>query len=84
MRKLTRREVLAAAPALGIAAVVALPTAAKADQPHMEAALDHLKAARKELTDATPDKGGHRGSAIRLVNNAIAEVERGIGYAKRH
>jgi hypothetical protein len=50
----------------------------------MEAALDHLKAARKELTDATPDKGGHRGSAIRMVNNAIAEVERGITYAKRH
>jgi hypothetical protein len=75
---------LAAAPVLGVAAALALPSAARADQPHMEAALDHLKAARKELTDATPDKGGHRGSAIRMVNNAIAEVERGITYAKRH
>jgi methylthioribose-1-phosphate isomerase len=75
---------LAAAPVLGVAAALALPSAARADQPHMEAALDHLKAARKELTDATPDKGGHRGTAIRLVNNAIAEVERGITFAKRH
>jgi hypothetical protein len=84
MPKLTRREVLAAAPALGIAAVVAAPAVARADQPHMEAALDHLKAARKELTDAANDKGGHRGNAIRLVNNAITEVERGISFAKTH
>jgi len=84
MPRLTRREMLAAAPALGIVAAVALPATAKADQPHMDAALDHLRAARKELTDAAPDKGGHRGNALRLVNNAITEVERGIGYAKRH
>ena len=84
MPKLTRREVLAAAPALGIAAVVALPAAAKADQPHMEAALDHLRAARKELDAATNDKGGHRGNAIRLVNDAIRETERGVEYSRRH
>jgi hypothetical protein len=84
MPRFTRREMLAAAPVLGVAAALALPSAARADQPHMEAALDHLRAARKELTEANADKGGHRGNAIRLVNNAITEVERGIGYARRH
>ena len=84
MPKLTRREVLAAAPVLGIAAIVARPAAAKADQPHMEAALDHLRAARKELDAAANDKGGHRGNAIRFVNDAIRETERGVEYSRRH
>ena len=84
MPRFTRREMLAAAPVFGVAAALAIPSVAGADQPHMEAALDHLRAARKELEAANADKGGHRGSAIRLVNNAIREVESGIGHAKRH
>jgi len=54
----------------------------RADQPHMEAALRHLHAAKVELEVATPDKGGHRANAILLVNEAIEQVERGIEYAR--
>jgi len=57
---------------------------ASADQPHMHAALEHLRAAKVELTAATHDKGGHREAALRLTNDAIAEVERGVAYDRRH
>lgn len=55
---------------------------AHAAQPHMRAALDHLRNARSELNAAVADKGGHRENAIRLVNEAIREVEAGIAYAR--
>jgi hypothetical protein len=84
MPRFTRRDLLAAAPALGVAAVLAGSTTARADQPHMDAALDALKSARRELDAATADKGGHRGNALRLVKQAIGEVERGIDFARRH
>jgi len=84
MPRFTRRDLLAAAPALGVAAVLAGSTAARADQPHMDAALDALKSARRELDAATADKGGHRGNALRLVKQAIVEVEHGIEFARRH
>lgn len=57
---------------------------ASADQPHMQAALDHLRLARTELEKADRDKGGHREAAVRLTNDAIAEVERGINFDRRH
>jgi outer membrane lipoprotein-sorting protein len=57
---------------------------AQADQPHMQAALDHLKAAKAELEKADEDKGGHRVKAIRLVNDAIVQVEKGISFDRRH
>ena len=84
MPRFTRRDLLAAAPALGVAAVLARSTEARADQPHMEAALDALKTARRELDAASADKGGHRGNALRLVKEAMIEVERGIDFAKKH
>jgi hypothetical protein len=84
MPRFTRRDLLAAAPALGVAAVLAGATEARADQPHMEAALDALKTARRELDAASADKGGHRGNALRLVKEAMIEVERGIDFAKKH
>jgi len=84
MPRFTRRDLLAAAPALGVAAVLAGSGEARADQPHMDAALDALKSARRELDAATADKGGHRGNALRLVKQAIAEVEHGIEFARRH
>ncbi len=59
-------------------------TAAQADQPHMQAALDHLKAGRAELILAVADKGGHRANAIRLTDQAIAETQAGIGFAATH
>jgi lipopolysaccharide export LptBFGC system permease protein LptF len=57
---------------------------ASADQPHMQAALEHLRAAKGELEKAEADKGGHRLKAINLVNDAIAQVERGAGYDRHH
>ena len=72
-----------------LALLVVLATAfvagrASADQPHTQAALEHLRAAKVELEAATPDKGGHRAKAIALTNDAIAQVERGIAYDRRH
>ncbi|MBI3653877.1 MAG: hypothetical protein HY231_22835 [Acidobacteria bacterium] len=62
-----------------------LPTRAKAsDQPHMREAQEALRKAKRELDDATPDKGGHRNKALRLVNQALEEVERGIKFDNRH
>lgn len=57
---------------------------ASADQPHMQAALDALRNAQRELHDAESDKGGHRVKAERLVHDAIAEVEKGINFDRRH
>lgn len=57
---------------------------AQADQPRMQAALEHLRAARRQLEVADPDKGGHRVKALRLVNEAAAEVERGIQFERNH
>ena len=61
-----------------------LPLSAKADQPHMHEALEALRNAKRELESATQDKGGHRAKALRLVNDAIGEVERGVEYDRHH
>jgi hypothetical protein len=57
---------------------------ARADQPHMQSALQHLQAAKGELELATADKGGHRTKALSLVNDAIVQVQQGIEYARTH
>ena len=55
-----------------------------AAQPHMNAALNHLRSAHHELNAALSDKGGHRGRAIGMSScDAIAEVEAGIDYGRR-
>lgn len=83
MSQLTKS--VAAAAALGATLALGMSIgAAMADQPHMHSALDHLRAARAELVDASADKGGHRGRAIRLVNAAIDEVQAGISFDRRH
>lgn len=51
-------------------------------QEHMHAALDALRNARHELDVAYENKGGHRDAAIRLVDEAIDEVQEGIDYAR--
>jgi hypothetical protein len=48
------------------------------DQPHMQAALDHLRQAKGNLERATSDKGGYRVRAIDEVNKAIDETKKGI------
>lgn len=82
-KSITRRDAFAgtAAVALGVAAVAAGAGVAEAAQPNMEAALANLQAARNALQNATANKGGHRQNAIRLIDQAIAEVKAGIRYA---
>lgn len=56
---------------------------ASAAQPEMQAALTNLREARANLDRATNDKGGHRAKAVRLVNDAIGEVEAGMRFDRR-
>lgn len=53
-------------------------------QPHMRGTIASLQNARAELAVATPSKGGHRERALALVDQAIAEVREGIGFAATH
>jgi hypothetical protein len=55
---------------------------ARADQPHMERALDHLRGALTELQEASHDKGGHRAQAMQLVKQAIEQVQHGIDVGR--
>ena len=57
---------------------------ASADQPRMQAALEHLRLAKTELQRADRDKGGHRERALRLTRDAIDEVEKGLRFDRRH
>lgn len=54
------------------------------DQPNMQKAKDWLKSARENLEKASADKGGHRNAALKLVNDAIDEVQKGIDYDRRN
>jgi uncharacterized membrane-anchored protein YhcB (DUF1043 family) len=81
---MTARRIFTAIALVVVLATGFLAGRAAADQPHMQAALEHLRAARAELDRATADKGGHRAKAIALTNDAIAQVEKGIGYDRRH
>ena len=75
MTEISRRNAV-----IGVAATVtagSIATAATASQPHMDAALNHLNAARKELEAASHDKGGHRMKAIDLINQATEQVKLG-------
>lgn len=85
MNTLSRRTVVGTLFSSALLGLV-LPSRAKAaaDQPHMQAALDALRSAQRELHDADADKGGHRVRAERLVHDAIAEVEKGINFDRRH
>ena len=55
-----------------------------ANQPNMVSARQSLHQAISYLNQATADKGGHRNNAINLAQQAITEVNRGIGYANNH
>ena len=70
-------------PAIGLGGL-AVGLAKAEPQPHMHAALEHLRAARRSLEEASSDKGGHRAKAIELVGAAIHQVEEGIAFADRH
>lgn len=51
-------------------------------EPHMAAALEHLRQAADELEKATHDKGGHRVQALQLTHQAMTHVEEGIKYSE--
>jgi hypothetical protein len=69
----------AAAPALALSAIPA-----EAYQCNMERALSALGAAMQSLQAATPNKGGHREHAMRLIERAMGEVQAGIDFANMH
>jgi hypothetical protein len=71
-----------------VVAVVAIAAAsfvgglAVAAQPYMDNALASLQTARNELQVAEANKGGHRVTAMRLVDQAIGEVRAGIAAGR--
>ncbi|HTU83345.1 MAG TPA: hypothetical protein VMF61_14520 [Candidatus Acidoferrales bacterium] len=69
--------------ALGLVLGTAVTGTAWAYQTHMWNAIHDLQAAQNELSQATADKGGHRNSAMNLINQAINQVHLGINYANR-
>lgn len=81
---MTARRLFVSLALLVVLATGFLAGRASADQPHMQAALEHLRAAKVELEAATPDKGGHRAKAIALTSDAIVQVEKGIAYDRNH
>ena len=84
MTHVTRRQALIAT-SLGSALLAGIqPTSVQADQPHMQAALDTLRTAKRQLEEAASDKGGHRVKALELVKDAIVQVEKGIEYDRHH
>ena len=72
---------------LCVAALLLVASVAAAfvpDQPRMQAARSDLQAARAQLRNATTDKGGHRARALEHVDAALAEVNAGIRFDRRH
>ena len=62
---------------------MAVPVFAE-DQPHMQAALEALQNAERQLQQAEHDKGGHREKALEQVRAAIAQVKEGMKYDEHH
>jgi hypothetical protein len=79
----SRRRMLGTA-ALGAPALALSALPAEAYQGNMERALSALEAAMASLQAATPNKGGHRERAMRLIGRAIGEVQAGIDFAYAH
>ncbi|MGZ4811089.1 MAG: hypothetical protein ACXVH7_07675 [Thermoanaerobaculia bacterium] len=79
-----RRTVFALLVILALIAGYVAGCATGSGQPHMNAALDELRAARHELEVAVTDKGGHRARAVQLIDDAISEVNAGIEFARTH
>jgi hypothetical protein len=58
--------------------------AADNGQPKMQATLASLQHARGEVEAASPNKGGHRMEALKLIQQAIDAVNAGMQYAAAH
>jgi hypothetical protein len=85
MMNLWKASTVALTLALGVVAGGSfIATASAGEQPHMQSALDHLKAAKTALEAASHDHGGHRAKALKATEAAIKEVEEGIDWAAKH
>lgn len=73
-----RRRLIVAAGAALLLGVGFTAGSVVAAQPHMTNALHALQNAQAQLQEASTDKGGHRVTAMRLINEAIGEVQAGI------
>lgn len=80
--EVVKKKVVVLLGALGLIAGLAIGAWAE-KQPHMRAAVMHLQNAKVQLAQAEHDKGGHRGAALNLVNQAINKVKQGIAFDKR-
>ena len=75
---------LSAALALPLVGSLSARAAEGGPQPEMHAAIKSLENAKKHLDAATSDKGGHRAKAMRLIDQAVAQVKQGIEYDRKH
>jgi len=66
-----------AAPVSAVAAVPAspAPVATPERHPHIDEALEHMRAAKKELESAEHDFQGHRAKSLEHLNQAMHEAE---------
>ncbi|MBI3810689.1 MAG: hypothetical protein HY283_00560 [Nitrospirae bacterium] len=80
---MTRRNLLAVFIAASLIVGISVSVWAE-KQPHMKGALESLKRAKVQLEKAAPDKGGHRATAMKLVDQAIEEVKAGMEFANEH
>jgi hypothetical protein len=55
----------------------------KEKHPHIHAAIKELKEARKDLTGADHDFGGHRVKAIEAIDHAIEQLEKALKHDKK-
>ena len=74
---------------LGAAAVAAFAAGCASGptysyQPHMQNALASLQYAQNELQQAEPNKGGHRERALRLITQALENIQAGMDFAAAH
>ncbi len=75
---------LATAGAAAATAIAVSTTTADAYQGNMERALSSLYDALASLREASSNKGGHRVTAMNLIQQAIAETQAGIEFADEH
>jgi hypothetical protein len=64
------------------ASLFAVPSL-RAEQPAMERAAALTRQAEEALLAASADKGGHRAAALKLLNQALAEINAGIAYDRK-
>jgi hypothetical protein len=57
--------------------------AAPERHPHIRAALEELREAKRELEKADHDFGGHRKEAIKAIDEALIQLEKALKFDKK-